>query len=297
MIDSKPKKYSLADISSRAVNRPNSYIIHAVEGFGKTSLAAQMPKPVFIQTRGETGLDTLINNGQLSDTPHFPEAMTWFDLLGQIDSLLSDNHDYRVFALDTLNGAERLCFEHVIAAQYEGSTSNFLDFAKGPIVAQDTWKELLIRLDRLRTERNMTIVLLAHTKVTAFKNPEGADYDRYQADMDKATWSQTHKWADAVFFGNYHTQVEGSKTNKKTGIMSKGKGVGGAMRLLYTQRDAAWDAKNRMGLAAEIDCGSSPAETWANLKAALLAGRVGRQPALPPSATSQIAPPTEPTAQ
>jgi hypothetical protein len=58
-------RMSLQSIVTKGTGLPNRYVVYAVEGFGKTSLAAHYPKPIFIQSRGETGLETLIDAGQL----------------------------------------------------------------------------------------------------------------------------------------------------------------------------------------------------------------------------------------
>lgn len=265
---------TLASISSAGAGLPNRYILHAVEGWGKTSLAAQCPKPIFIQSKGETGLQTLIDANQLPETPHFPECHTWDEMLGCVQALIDSEHDYKTLAIDTLNGGERLCHEHVCARDFGGDWGErgFTSYQKGPEVALADWRVLLSKLDELRIGKKMTIFALCHTKVTSFKNPLGADYDRFQPDVDKRTWSLSHKWSDVVLFGNFETAVSAVKENKKTGEQ-KGKGIGGKQRMLYTERDAAYDAKNRLGLAPEIEMGESPAQGWANFLAAIKAGR------------------------
>ena len=42
----------------------------------------------------------------------------------------------------------------------------------------------------------------------------------------------------------------------------KGKGMGGTQRIIYTERRAAWDAKNQYGMDEEFDAGTDPAEVW-----------------------------------
>src|SRR5262245_55584679 len=56
---------SLAQVTTATRKLPNRVILHGVEGWGKTSFAAQAPKPIFLMTRGEDGLETLIDSGQL----------------------------------------------------------------------------------------------------------------------------------------------------------------------------------------------------------------------------------------
>ena len=120
-----------------------------------------------------------------------------------------------------------------------------MSFNKGYEVAVPVWREFLGLLDTLRVKRGMTIVLLAHCHVKPFNNPEGENYDRFQALLHPKTWGCTHAWADIVLFGNYFVPTE-----KRGG---KHKAIGAQDRLIYTQRHAAYDAKNRHGLSSEIE--------------------------------------------
>ena len=63
----------------------------------------------------------------------------------------------------------------------------------------------------------------------------------------------------------------GVQTNKADD--KRGKGTGGKFRIMYTERSAAYDAKNRLGLSSEIEMGDSAAEAWAAFMAAIKAGR------------------------
>ncbi len=267
-------RVDLSAIRSEGAGLPNRYILHGVEGWGKTSFGAKFPKPIFIQSRGETGLQTLIDANQLPPTAHFPESSAWENVLGIVESLTVGEHEYKTLVIDTLNGAERLCHEYVCQRDFSGEWGDkgFASYQKGPEVSLSEWRLLLSALDRLRETKKMTIVCLLHTKVQKFSNPEGADFDRYQPDVDKRTWGLTSKWADVVLFGNFESAVVAVKENKKTGEQ-KGKGVGGQVRMIYTERHAAYDAKNRLGLPNEISAGESPDETWANFKSAVMVAR------------------------
>lgn len=258
------RKLSLSDITGKANNLPNRYLLHGLEGWGKTSFGALFPKPIFLQTRGETGLETLISNGRLPEVPHFPEILTWNELLSAIRTLTDQQHDYKTLVIDTANGAERLCHEYVCTTQFKGEwgEKGFASYGKGFDVSIAEWLMMLSALDKLRGVRSMCILLLTHTRVKNFKNPEGLDYGRYSPDMHEKTWGATHKWADVVLFGNFQTVVD-----------SKGKAAGGDRRILCATRTAAYDAKNRVGLSDEIDMGSSPQEAWRSFTAALVAGR------------------------
>lgn len=256
-------------ISSKGQSLPNRYVLYAGEGWGKTSFAAMMPKPIFIQTRQETGLETLIDAGQLAETPHFPEIMDWRSLVSAVTYLRDNEHPYRTLVIDTLNGAERLLHEMVCARDYNSEMGDrgFGSYQKGFEVSVTDLLLLLSDLDSLRLEKRMTIVWLAHRRVITFKNPSGADYDLYQPDIHKTTWGAVAKWSDVILFGDMEVIVE---TEKKTS--KKGKGVD-QNRIIRCESSPSWVAKNRLGLPPEIEAGKSPQEAWSNFAAAVKAAR------------------------
>jgi hypothetical protein len=266
-----PRRPSLADVVSSGSGRPSGGLIFGPPGVGKSSLAAAAPKPLFLLSRGEAGLLTLIDWALIFPTPHFPVIDDFPALLGAIDALRVESHDYRTLVLDTLNGFERLCHEHVCRRDFGGNwgRDGFSAFMVGYETALADWRELLDALDRLREERRIGILALCHSKIATYKNPEGLDYDRFTPDLNAKTWGLTHRWADFVLFLNYETFVDVGKS-------PKAKGKGGTRRVLHTERTAAFDAKNRHGLPARIDCGDGPAAAWANLAAAMKAGRRAR---------------------
>jgi len=274
------KRFTLADTQQASAALANRYGLHAREGWGKTSLAAHAPKPIFIQTRGETGLDTLISNGQLPQTPHFPEIQTWDELTAAIRFLIDEQHPYRTLVLDTVNGAERLCYEHVCHRDFndEWGDKGFGGYQRGYEVSQAEWRMFLNALDDLRRAKNMTVFFLIHTKVKTFKNPEGADFDRWAPDMHEKCWGLTHKWLDCVLFGNFETVVSLAKSDKGD-VTKKGKAATDSCRMLYTQQRPAFDAKNRLGLPEEIEMGNSATEAWQALTAAIKSSRKMAAPA------------------
>ncbi len=234
-------------------------VVNAVEGWGKTSLIAYAPKPALIQVGGETGYDTLLGAGRAPsiDSAH---VTTWADLLAVIGDIATASEPYGVLGLDALGGAERACHEFVCARDFDNNwgEKGFTAFQRGFDVSVTELLRLLTELDKVRI-RGTHVVILAHTKVATFKNPEGADYDKYVSDCHAKTWSVTHKWADAVLFGNFYVDVEGGKTGEKA---KKGKGVGTNQRVLYTEHRAAFDAKNRFGMPESMDIPNDPAQIW-----------------------------------
>lgn len=263
----RPTGSAAPQITTTGRNLPSRAVIHGVEGIGKTSMASQAPGAVVLMARGETGLETLIDSGQLPETPHWPEVQEWEEALACVQWLIDEKHAYKTLVLDAANGFERLCHEHVCRRDFknEWGKSGFSSYMSGYEVSLADWRIFLAKLDALRERRRMAILLIAHSKVSQFRNPEGADYDRYTVDLHPKTWSLTGKWADIVMFANYFTVVE-----KEDG---RHKAYGGKQRVLYTERTASWDAKNRHGLPEQISMGASGAEAWANFVEALKTAR------------------------
>lgn len=254
----------LSELSSDVKPRPTAAVFYGPPGLGKTSFGAAIPGAVFLIDDKEEGIHTLKNSGLVDKKiPVFPAAESWADTLGILDSLATGEHNHRALIVDALGGFERHCHAHVCQTEYRGEwgETGFTSYAKGYEVSLPHWREFLNKLDRLRTDKNMSIMLLAHSVVKPFKNPNGADYDRYMPDVHPKTWSLTAKWADLILFGNYYveTQKEGGRT----------KGKGGQDRVMYTEFSAAYEAKNRHSLPTEISMGNSGKEAWANLTSAL----------------------------
>jgi AAA domain len=263
---------SIGDIQTGAIDLPKRYGFFGPEHSGKTTLGAFAPRGVGIMARGEDGLLTLISAGRVPEVPHFSPAQKWERLLDYGNVLLTQDHNYRLVFFDTLNTVESLLHEYVCRTQFDNdfTKSGFLSYNAGYEVSLEPLRQFLNLLDRLRVERKMAIVFLGHTRVRTFKNPEGPDFDRYVPDLNEKTWGVVHRWLDMVGFLSFETVVG---EVQKTGVGKKGKGRGGTRRVMYTERTAAYDAKNRLGLPESIDMGTRPEDSWANFAEALRQAR------------------------
>ena len=243
-----------------AVFRPPKILLNAVEGWGKTSLGAYAPNPVMLQARDETGYETLLGSGLV---PSIDAARidNWPGLLELIPTL----DTFKTVDFDAIGGFERLCHEFICDRDFNGDwgEKGFVSYQKGYDVAITEWLKLLAALDRLK-DKGVVIVILSHCKVKSFKNPMGADYDRYVSDVHDKTWAVTAKWADAVLFGNFFTVVETARSSKPEALR-KGKGIGGTERVIYTERRDAFDAKNRYNMPTVIDIPNEPDKMWSTI--------------------------------
>lgn len=253
------RKVGLAAIRSGKRAIPVRMALYGPEGIGKTTFAADAPAPIFLDLEdGSTHLDV----ARFED----PRPSSWPDVLDALDALLRGEHSYKTVVIDTLDRLEAMIWAALCErGDKEGPKDSIEGFGygKGYAMALDRWRVLLARLDELRAKRDMGVLLVGHTQVKMFKNPAGEDYDRYQLRIHDKAAGLIKEWCEVVGFGLFETV-----TRRRAGD-TRAKGAATGARILYTHRDAAWDAKTRYALPERLPF------TWSDFAAALAAGRVG----------------------
>src|SRR5690606_24699815 len=111
-------------------------------------------------------------------------------------------HEYRTVVIDSLDWLERLIWAEVCADQGVDNTEK-IGYAKGCTFAIDKWRAVLGALDALRSDRSMTVVLIAHAKIEKYENPETVPYDRYSPRLHKLASALVQEWCDEVLFATY----------------------------------------------------------------------------------------------
>jgi hypothetical protein len=106
----------------------------------------------------------------------------------------------------------------------------------------------------------MDVVLLAHSWIRAFKDPESDGYDRYELKLHAKAAGLLKEWCDAVLFANYETLAYKDERTERV------RGVSSGARIIHTQRHAAFDAKNRYGLPPTLPL------SWADFDRAVRSG-------------------------
>lgn len=228
-----PQRMTLGSVrSTRQPDRPLRAVVYGVAGVGKSSFAAAAPSPIFIC--GEDGAGFL-------DVQGFPKPLGWYDVLDAIGALTNGEHNFQTLVIDTLDGIEPLCADHV--CRTNGGKKNLEDFGfgKGHVLAQEEWRRFLTKLEGLQQKRGMHVVLLAHAISKEHKDPEHEQsWKRWTPKLHAKLAEATSEWTDALLFATHEAVA------KKDGF--KVRGIATGERLLHTEWTGAHDAKNRLGL-------------------------------------------------
>ncbi|MBR2759666.1 MAG: ATP-binding protein [Solobacterium sp.] len=228
------------EITSGIQKKPYKTVIYGVEGIGKTSLAAQFPDPLFIDTEGSTAR----MNVNRYPKPTSAE-MLWNEVVEVINT-----RPCKTLVIDTFDWAERLIIEQLCNMAQKPSITSF-GYGEGFIRLEEQVGKFLNLLQDVVDVANINVVITAHAQTKEFTPPDADNsYTRYEMKLGNKTTAKTanmlKEWADMVLFCNYKIFVVAKDENGK-----KHKGTGG-QRVMYTEHTPAWDAKNRDHLPSEL---------------------------------------------
>jgi hypothetical protein len=234
----------LDQVQTEIEELPPRIIVYGTEGIGKSTFAASAPNPWFIAT--ENGLRRIKTN-------KVAVAKSIEAVQEQLDALCNDEHNYQSVVIDTLDSMEKLLHKNIAEKSGKKSISD-IGFGKGYEAAADLFRdEILAQLDYLNATKNMIVILLAHSKVERFEDPESPAYDRYTLNLHKTLNAAVREWADAVLFATKRTRVEKEDLGfGKVRTIAKGVGADGGERILRTVGGPACVAKNRYDIPGDI---------------------------------------------
>ena len=212
--------------------RAQRVVIYGVESVGKSTFAAQFPKPLFLDVEGGTAhLDT-----------DRVEIATLTDLESAIRECQST--DYQSIIIDSADWAERLVLEGMLSQDKKKSVEDY-GYGKGFVMLAEKFARLLAAADQI-VAGGKNVIFIAHSKVQRVEPPDLlAAYDRYELKLTKQSAPLLKEWADELWFFRFKTKTVESESGRM-------KGIGGKERIILTTHSAAYDAKTRSGLAEEL---------------------------------------------
>ena len=218
---------------------PPRLVLYGDEKVGKTSTAAQAPKPLYIGT--DDGRRRLQVDG-------LPIPSTWEEFVAQLTQVTKEapSLGYESVITDTLNGVIELCAQHVCDTQFGGRWNDpkhgFLAWGgtQGWSAVSEAVRSILPLYDRL-IDAGVWVVLLAHSTAARVRNPLTGDYDRFQPAIDKRVWGRIAQWADVILRVDFDTAFKTDETSGRRLAVSDG------TRILRCSASAAEAAGCRVG--------------------------------------------------
>jgi hypothetical protein len=215
--------------------RPTKTVLYGVESIGKTTLASQWPRPLFLD----------VEDGTANFDVERVRCKDWESLKAAVTELAVDNPDgYQTVVIDSIDWAESLCGKWQCKKDGKSSLEDY-SYGKGIVILAEHMARFVENLDNLHAA-GLHVVLIGHSDVKRFSPPDQTDgYDRYELRLQKRVVSLFKEWCDALLFCNFRTRVvEGTDGRKKA--------IGGKERIIHAERSASWDAKNRFGLDEQL---------------------------------------------
>lgn len=234
--------------------------IIASKGVGKTTLAGLFPNPIFIQAEdGSEVFEQWADDVQPALlAPLMSSDSAKMTVLHTIGELLNSEHEYKTLIFDAITSMN-LLFEKELCKQ--DNVTNVGDasggFHKGYLTIANWHMDIIRGCERLRNEKNMTIIFLGHSAITKIKNSpdESSEYAIWGLDMHAKSAGVYLNNSGGVYYLTKEKFVTGVETDRKGKQTKFGRATESGNRILITSGDGKTgfvDAKDRYGLDPEI---------------------------------------------
>ena len=225
----------MLNITAGRVARPQKLVFYGSEGIGKTSLAAQCPDPLFIDTEGGTAH---------LDVRRTQKPEDWEELISLIKEVAATPDVCKTLVIDTADWAEAMCIDYVCKKYNQPGIESF-GYGKGYSYLMEEFSHLLLACNEVILS-GKNVVITAHAKMRKQELPdEQGAFDRWELKLSKQTAPLLKEWPDALLFLNFKTYVIATEANTHK--------AQGGKRVIYTSHHPCWDAKNRHNLPEELD--------------------------------------------
>lgn len=224
--------------------RPPAILLYGPEKAGKTTLASEFPNPVFLQTEQGEGVLDIATLGKIE---------TFEDLMSAIGMLYEREHDFRTVVLDSVTALQPMVWvETGQRGDDKGNKKTRIEdfgYGKGYVYALNIWQEVLDGLNALRRDRGMGIVLIAHSKIERFDDPETVGYSRYDIDLHDKARDLLKREVDVVLLlkPDVVIKTEDAGFNKQ-----RARADGGRSVWMHATSRPAYAAGNRYGLPEKL---------------------------------------------
>ena len=207
----------MLNITSGRIARPQKLVFYGSEGIGKTSLAAQCPDPLFIDTEGGTAH---------LDVRRTQKPQDWDELITLVREIAATPDVCRTLVIDTADWAESMCIEYICRKYNQPGIESF-GYGKGYSYLAEEFSRLLLACNEVILS-GKNVVITAHAKMRKQELPdEQGAFDRWELKLSKQTAPLLKEWPDALLFLNFKTYVVATEGNgtQKTVIICRRKWI------------------------------------------------------------------------
>ena len=186
-----------------------SFLLYGEKKIGKTSIAAQFPKALFLAfEKGYSGLSIFVE--PMFDSNEKPD---WRKFVKYIDLLVKEDHDFKTIVLDTIDNAYAACMDYVCMVEGWDHPSDGA-YGKGWKAVE---KEFATQIGRLVNCDKFGVIFLSHAVEKEFMERTGGKYDKIIASMPDQARKLVSAVCDCIVFYGYHGEqrlltIRGSDT-------------------------------------------------------------------------------------
>jgi GTPase SAR1 family protein len=245
----------LTELERPTGQRPVILTLFGEGGMGKTTLAAMFPKPVFIRT--EDGTASLQGNENVA---MFPITTSTQDVLDAIESLATQEHEFKTLVLDSITQLATMIEHEIVAADPKAKSINQAGggYGAGYSAASEKHRQIREWAGALAYEKGMNVVFIGHADVETMDLPDMDQYNRYSVRLHKKCISHYTDNVDAVCMVRLKTFVRGAEGDKKRAISTQ-------EREVICHPQAASVTKNRFNITEPLPFtfdGGNPFDKW-----------------------------------
>ncbi len=230
----------LQNISTGKISKPPLITIYGTPGIGKSTFAAAAPKPLVIDIEDSTGNLDIARLGSENFKSHR-------DVANVIASLLKEDHDYKTLVIDSADWLEAIIFNDIASAAGKKSIAD-ISYGVGYKESISIMRYLLDGLRKLRDQKGMAIIVVAHDQIKKYDDPINESYDRHELKLYAGNSDVLIEWSEVLLFATQEVFIE-NKEKRFNRTVNKGRG---GDRIMYTVEQPAFRAKNRFNLPEQL---------------------------------------------